>query len=298
MIIPGSFYSRIPTRVRGLLDVNVGERFGPHDVVFPMSRGGGLLVSQLGAWKIQLFALLSELRSGTFVDVGVNLGQTLLEMRLAGLQDRFVGFEPNPSCVPYAERLAHANGITDFMIVPTGLAAESGVCRFYRRDGIGDESDAAASLIENLRPGRALKAFCVSVHPFDSVRDAAGIDRVGIIKIDVEGAESQVVAGMRGTLRTDRPIIVCEVLTTDRNASLAESDTRNANLLETLGDADYAVARIDKSPDESALLGFTPIESFPSRYWTPEEAHLCDYVFYPREDRDSVLSLAPTSSGG
>ena len=52
-------------------------------------------------WMLQNLVQIAEQAEGTFVDVGVNLGQTLLAVKSIGEDWDYLGFEPNPCCLFY-----------------------------------------------------------------------------------------------------------------------------------------------------------------------------------------------------
>lgn len=51
----------------------------------------------------------------------------------------------------------------------------------------------------------------VRAKPLDSVLKELGVNGIDCVKVDVEGAELEVLKGMRRTLRRFRPIVVAEV---------------------------------------------------------------------------------------
>lgn len=48
----------------------------------------------------------------------------------------------------------------------------------------------------------------------DEALAAVGDEPIGIVKIDVEGGELEVLRGLQGTLARHRPLVVCEILPT------------------------------------------------------------------------------------
>jgi hypothetical protein len=63
------------------------------------------------SWKQDFFARLrSLLRETSIVDVGANLGQTLLQcVRAEALPASYLAFEPNPLCAGYLAKLVEKN---------------------------------------------------------------------------------------------------------------------------------------------------------------------------------------------
>src|SRR5690348_7536911 len=54
-------------------------------------------------WMTAILRALVDLTGGTglFIDVGANIGQTLLKVKCLENDWEYMGFEPNPNCVQY-----------------------------------------------------------------------------------------------------------------------------------------------------------------------------------------------------
>jgi hypothetical protein len=135
----------------------------------------------------------------------------------------------------------------------------------------------------DLRPGRKYDSSYVPCLRFDTVRDALKLDHIDLVKIDVEGGELEVVTGMEHTLESIRPIILCEVLSTDSAADIRISTSRNEELIRRLTRSGYSVWQLVKSDDLKDVQSIRHISEFPREYWSPANAELCDYLFLPRE---------------
>lgn len=69
--------------------------------------------------------LIKEMLPGThgaFLDVGVNLGQTLMSFRSIDQERQYIGFEPNPECVAVTNRIIEINKIKDAIVIPLACA--------------------------------------------------------------------------------------------------------------------------------------------------------------------------------
>lgn len=291
MILPPQLVGRLPYRLLRALRIRTRA-----------VNGGSLIVPVLGAmrlpegahhdrWRPALFRRLASLVPGTFVDIGANLGQTLLDAREAMPNEAYVGFEPNPVCVDYLSELIDANGMANCTIIPVGVSDHDGIVTLYRDPE--NHGDQCATIRPDLRPGRPVRSSFVPVQRFDALRESLGLGQVGLIKIDVEGAELEVLRGMEATLSACRPVVLCEVLTADSRADLAAAAVRNAELAELLRDLGYRVLQLLKLPDESAIVGVRSLEAFPAEVWKQENKHLCDYLFCPDELVDNVRAALP-----
>ena len=56
-------------------------------------------------WMNSVLKDVFKVCEGTFLDIGVNLGQTLLHVKTLEPARKYIGFEPNPTCCFYANSL-------------------------------------------------------------------------------------------------------------------------------------------------------------------------------------------------
>src|SRR5262249_38732 len=115
--------------------------------------------------------------------------------------------EPSPHVFERLWRNAQLNQLTDLRLNQVALADSDGTGSLFIP---GVDGDTNASLV----PGFNAAGDCISVPlmRFDSYFDAHTIQRVDLVKIDVEGAELNVLHGMGSFLETCQPDIIVEVL--------------------------------------------------------------------------------------
>ncbi len=153
--------------------------------------------------EIAIGAILAGvLRSDTmFVDVGTNRGQILREaVRLAPV-GRHVAFEPIPAL---ADEVARSFPSIDCRRL--ALGASPGVaefCHFTSLDGWSGLRRSPEISDERGRP----QYIEVQVSTLDA---ELGERRPGVIKIDVEGAELEVLRGAHAVLSGSRPVVLFE----------------------------------------------------------------------------------------
>jgi FkbM family methyltransferase len=153
-------------------------------------------------------ALARELKPGaTFYDIGANIGFiTLIAARLVGPTGRVVAFEPVPKNVAAIRENLALNGITWVDVQETAMARQSGAATL-----IVSDVSAFSRLASVNVPTGARETIEVKVNSVDEFV-ASGSERVpDVVKIDVEGAELEVIEGMRQTLSQHRPVVLCEV---------------------------------------------------------------------------------------
>jgi FkbM family methyltransferase len=153
-------------------------------------------------------ALRRHVAPGAVVyDIGANLGFfSLLAARLAGPQGRVHAFEPAPANAAAIRANAAANGLERIDVLELALADAPG------RAGLSVPDDASWAFLERYAPDRAAGAGIeVEVETVDRLVAAGRLAPPGLVKIDVEGAELDVLAGMEETLRRHGPVLVCEM---------------------------------------------------------------------------------------
>jgi FkbM family methyltransferase len=148
-----------------------------------------------------IFAALPK--NAVCIDVGSNKGKVLDPMRNAVTQGHFFAFEP----IPYLYDLLVSKYRSDTRVelINMALSSRPGEAKFYV-----NETDFGLSGL-NDRPNRMgqnkVREIAVKVETLDRV---IGERRVDLIKIDVEGAEYDVLTGAYGTLARCRPIVLFE----------------------------------------------------------------------------------------
>lgn len=168
-----------------------------------------------GYYSRDIVLLLDRLlRPGMVVcDVGANIGEiTLAAARRVGAGGRVYAFEPMPAL--YARLCEHLslNGIQQVTAVPMGLADRGGRAVIYRRDtpyADGTVNEGLGSLFADGQ--RSSAAGEIELTTLDDYCAQAGIERLDLLKIDVEGAELAVLRGGAKTIERYLPFIIVEV---------------------------------------------------------------------------------------
>ena len=197
-----------PVRVGGVmarLDVSHFTAAGRHFAGVPYEPGVTAVVLQ------------TLKPGGIFVDVGANTGYfSVIAGVLVGATGCVVAFEPNSSARARLERHLDLNGIASRVIL-SGVALadrDEEDVDFYLsccavNDGLSTLVPAAALLERGTL--RTDTKVAVRVRTFDTMAASLAIPRVDLMKIDVEGTEAAVLAGMTATFATAPPRrIICE----------------------------------------------------------------------------------------
>ena len=247
----------------------------------------------LPTWKTDVIKRLVSPDDGAFIDVGANVGQTVLDVLSSHPTVQYIGFEPNPACVFYLRTLIKLNEFNNCQLIPVGLSDETKCVPFYLSKD-ADSSDTRATVLRDLRPGRSLYFNYIPCFRFDDLYQTIDVKNINFIKIDVEGAELETLIGMKTSLQKFRPNILCEVLLTDKDGDLSATNLRNQKLMALLNQLEFSVIQLIKTEHSPQVVDAKQIEEFSSGYWTQETMDQCDYLFVPKEKVDQVLgSLFP-----
>jgi len=167
-------------------------------------------------WLDAVYETLLGCKEGAFVDVGASTGQIMLKILGLDKTRQYVGFEPHVACCSLIQSFIEENNLKSHTILPFGLSNQNQMVKLHIRRGDyfrrGDY-DSAASIVEKFRPDSFYAASrCIYVRKGDELLEDLKIGRVSTIKMDVEGAELEVIEGLASTIQEKTPFIIFEVL--------------------------------------------------------------------------------------
>jgi FkbM family methyltransferase len=128
---------------------------------------------------------------GTFLDVGAHVGYfSLIAAGRVGTRGRVFAVEPNPVVFSTLRQHLVINGISQVEACNWGLADEEGSVELHvpRAENFRDYN---ATLLRRAD----WSTIEVPVRRLDECLDAWGVERIDLMKIDVEGSEPRVLAG-------------------------------------------------------------------------------------------------------
>ncbi len=235
-----------------------------------------LMIHKNETWFNKL--ITDNYEEGTdFLDIGANVGQTLIKFKTLYPTGNYIGIEPNPNCVTYILNLIKCNNWVNTKVIPAGAANESSVLPLYL-DKVGDlYSQQGATFIKDYRlTSIPVGELLIPVITTDSVfHSRENNRRISLIKIDVEGAEFQTLTGLLKTISIHRPRIVVEVLPANsENFDLRKKINNKINGL--IKSIDYEIHRIIEGDFEYCLENIAEI---PSDLKTVKN---CNYLLLPK----------------
>jgi FkbM family methyltransferase len=176
-----------------------GFLLAPNDdlpLVFNLAEG---VLSKDASIRVLDFALKEGM---TFVDVGAHVGaHTLHAARRVGASGTVIAFEPTPKVFEFLKRSIHLNGLDKVCrCLDIAVASSEGVATFHMSRHSGNNS------LCGLVAAKEEEAIEVRTASLDQLLQ--GMKRVDVVKIDVQGAELDVLDGMKQVLADHRDILL------------------------------------------------------------------------------------------
>jgi FkbM family methyltransferase len=138
------------------------------------------------------------------VDVGAHIGTfALMAGRRVGPTGRVLAFEPSPMTFELLRKNLEANRMPWIWPNDFALADVAGTAQLFIADD-GSNNPAA----DTLRAQDGRKAVSIRLQRLDDVMSERAMNRVDLLKIDVEGAELRVLDGAPKTLAATRRIVM------------------------------------------------------------------------------------------
>lgn len=169
------------------------------------------------------------------IDAGANVGLITSAMAAAvGPAGAVWAVEPLPRNVERLRALKDGNHLDHLHVFPVALSSRAATAELRLPAGTGGSGFASF-----VAPWAGEGRLEVRTRTLDDLVDAHGpAHPLRLVKIDVEGAEGELLAGARTTLTAHRPVVVCEL----HDPLLRAAGTSAAGLLAAFADLGYRPA--------------------------------------------------------
>ena len=170
-----------------------------------------------------------------FLDIGANLG-------LRSLYPLSIGrpvylFEPNSSLRPFSEKVFHMNKLSNFKIENICLGDKEGTVNFY----ISRSSYLSSVIEQQAQLDGITEKIDIPMMKLDTyLRENLQNIKIGLLKIDVEGLEQEVLSGAINCLKDYQPAVMVEVKSLNRDIIF--------DLFEELNYIGFAISNILPKP--------------------------------------------------
>lgn len=194
-----------------MIDTRYGRLFS-----FPEDDPIGKSLVAYGEWaeaEIRLLSTFIGLGSAV-VDIGANVGtHTLAFSRRVGPHGSVRAFEPQRPVFEALERTLAGNGCSNVIAFHAGVGRAAGEMLVPSIDYIGHANIGGMKLLD------LTHSKDINDHDWERAEivalDDIELASCHLVKVDAEGMEGDVLAGMVGTVRRCRPVVYLECLTVD-----------------------------------------------------------------------------------
>ena len=208
-------------------------------------------VYYFGVWEPHITSWISSsLRPGDgFIDVGANIGYySLLASKLVGEHGRVVAIEASPKTFSHLETNLALNKTVNVRAVNFAASDIKRRLKVFR----GHEHNTGLTTVLDCE-GFELECE-VAAAPLYEIVGVSEMKRTRVVKIDVEGAELSVVAGMGPIITNGRPDL--EVVIEVNPVALARQGTSPERLVQPFLDAGYHAYEIE---NDYSPLSYIPV---------------------------------------
>lgn len=147
-------------------------------------------------------------QGSTFYEIGAHIGFfSLIAARLVGKDGAVFAFEAEPENARRIQEHAKRNGLTQVQVFPIALWSRCGSLRFERASQFSSRNTGA--VVETAAPMTSAETMEVKAITLDTFVENHRPPTM--VKIDVEGGESEVLKGAARVFAEVKPLLVCEV---------------------------------------------------------------------------------------
>jgi FkbM family methyltransferase len=196
----------------------------------------------------ELFLQSLDLRGKTVYDVGTYIGlYTLFFARAVGEGGRVIGFEPHPENFNAVRTNVSLNEFRNVELFSIGVGGTKGTAVMVAGSdsGLSSIAESGKRLLEER--GHTSR-FTVEVDTLDNIIAQRHLPAPGLVKIDVEGLEFEVVSGMAKTMADSRPPLFIEI----HCGGIVDKAPHVARLLRSLGERGYGIYHVETMSSVSA----------------------------------------------
>jgi FkbM family methyltransferase len=204
------------------------------------------IIYERGMYEMGTMHFIQEnLSAGdTFLDAGANIGvMSLVAATKVGSTGRVLAFEPHPKTRAILEKNKGLNGFDQIDIQALGLGSGKSKGTLFNEN----KNRGGASLMgyaENDVHGAEIQIVSL-----DEITDQLKLDKLDLVKIDIEGWEFEMLRGAEATLVRFRPTIIVEI---DLQRKLEGGTVRE--MVDYLVDLGYDVFRFPENKNHPGEL--------------------------------------------
>ncbi len=230
----------------------------------------------LDSLKKNVFACEPELlylknilkEDSVFIDVGTNNGIYLYQAEKIIKTGKIIGFEPNTQLVAFASKL-----FKNIKINQVAISSKSGVSTFYVPKKDGKYIHTRGSLEEIKENAEKVEVPTISLDEWVEINH---LDKIDVIKIDIEGHELAAIQGCKQVLAVFHPILIIEI-------ELRHANYPISAIFELIRSFDYEVFYFDRQTKNPVLFNEANIADFQEiKYANDLNKYINNFIFIPK----------------
>lgn len=173
-----------------------------------LTRAMGAALYWTGFHEFREFVFLHRYlkRDMVFIDIGANLGEYSLFAAKRLSQGKVLSFEPLSTIRMALEHNIKLNNFKNIEVYPFGLSSQEETLAIYE---IEDVHEGLATFFPGDNPGKS--TMLVKLKKLDDVVSGLQLNRIDLIKIDIEGAELKALQGCLSVISLFRPVFLIEI---------------------------------------------------------------------------------------
>jgi len=162
---------------------------------------GSLLMGNYERIETEIFKKIVR-KGDVVIDIGANIGYyTLIAAKLVGDSGIVITFEPEPYNFHLLKKNVEVNGYKNVILEQRAVSNKNANLKlFLSEDNIGDH--------RIYQPSESRKSIEIESIRLDDYIKNAGIDKVNIIKMDIQGAEGLALQGMHEVLTKNKDLTI------------------------------------------------------------------------------------------
>jgi len=212
------------------------DRYGYYFLLHDPSSYSIMMLSHEGNVPLLIYSLLRKMKDPVFIDVGAHLGAyTLAFSKISKL---VVAVEPNPINYLLLRKNLVLNKIKNCIPVRCALSNYDGTAYLY----LSKFSDLHS--LHKDRLDVALDIIPIQTRTLDklALRELK-LNKIDLVKIDAEGAEVEILEGMKETIERYKPILIVEVFQRNLEKTLKLVRKYKYNVIKRIYESTYPLTK-------------------------------------------------------
>lgn len=207
--IAGSVIAGTTAHVAERVSCGLTMKFAPEVILknrngmFKCRKGSGDIGIVGEACEIDLTNYFTKVRSGVFVDVGAHIGRYTIKMaRQIGDKGKVIAIEADPENYKALVDNIKLNRVDNVYAFNVACCDKEEDVKLF----IQPLKHSVFSSIKLDVLGKSDRTIMVNGNTLDNILNGLGIDKINVVKIDVEGAEKEVLLGMKEAISRNNDI--------------------------------------------------------------------------------------------